>query len=427
MTDRVPFLDLVTPHRELKTELVSVFTSALHNAAFVGGASVDEFERAFAQYCGVEFAVGVSNGTDALKFALLAAGVAPGDAVITVPNTFAATVEAILQAGARPLFVDVKPRTLNMDVVALRNYLDSNCRIDDHRGCLVTRAHGLRVKAIVPVHLFGQPADMDPILELSARYQLEVIEDACQAHGARYFSEKSKSWHTAGSIGTAAAFSFYPGKNLGACGEAGAVTTHDERIAQRIRMLRDHGQPQKYYHEVEGFNGRLDAIQAGILGVKLKHLAAWNDSRRQIAKIYDEFLSLCDDVVLTSTPSWAQPVFHLYVIRVPYRDELRAHLSRAQIDTGIHYPIPLHLQAAFVHLGYQAGDFPVTETAAAQIVSLPMWPQLRKPQQQRVCEEIRRFIRARKTSKVISRDASLDAGELHHPAGEPPAANEARL
>ena len=392
MTERVPFLDLVTPHRELEAELVSVFTSAVRNAAFVGGAAVDDFERAFAQYCGAKSAIGVSNGTDALKLALLAAGVGKGDAVITVPNSFAATPEAILQTGARPIFVDVDACTLNMSVPELQKYLESHCRIDGRGGNLVTRTGRLRVKAIIPVHLFGQTADMDPILELAARYRMMVIEDACQAHGARYFSAKEGRWRSAGSMGTAAAFSFYPGKNLGACGEAGAVTTNDEQIARGIRMLRDHGQAKKYYHEVEGFNGRLDAIQAAILSVKLRHLAVWNRSRREVAKVYQELMTPPPEgVVLPSVPSWAEPVFHLYVIRTPDRDRLQSHLADAHIDTGIHYPIPLHLQTAFQNLGYRAGDFPVTEAAAEQILSLPMWPGLHRVQQERIVEEIRQF------------------------------------
>ncbi|HTS05643.1 MAG TPA: DegT/DnrJ/EryC1/StrS family aminotransferase [Candidatus Eisenbacteria bacterium] len=391
-TSKIPFLDLVAPHSELEAELVAVFQTALRNAAFIGGPAVERFERNFAEFCGTKFAVGVSNGTDALKFALLAAGIGPGDAVVTVPNTFAATVEAILQAGAQPEFVDIDPRTFNMDVPRLEEYLDEQCDIDETSGSLVSRRSGKRVAAIIPVHLYGQMADMDPILELAERYDMKVIEDACQAHGARYFSRRLDSWRTAGSMGTAAAFSFYPGKNLGACGEAGAVTTNDPEIARSVRMLRDHGQPRKYYHDIEGFNGRLDAIQAGILDVKLKHLADWNKLRQAAADTYRElFSSGPEGVILPFVPAWSEPVYHLFVIRTEERDALQAHLASAQIDTGIHYPIPLHLQAAFRSLGYRNGDFSVTEGAAAQILSLPMYPQLRSEQQERIVEAIAEF------------------------------------
>ena len=266
MNQSIPFLDLATPHQELKEELTEVFTKSLDIGGFVGGPMVEQFEREFAAFCDAERCVGVSNGTDALRFAFIAAGIKPGDTVVTVPNTFIATTEAISQAGARPDFVDIDERTYNMDPEKLREYLETQCCLDD--GALKNRKTGLRVAAVVPVHLYGQMADMDPILELAERYKLIVIEDACQAHGAQYFSKKENRWRKAGSMGVAAAFSFYPGKNLGACGEGGAVTTNDVEIDRKIRTLRDHGQSKKYYHDVEGYNGRLDAIQAGILSVK---------------------------------------------------------------------------------------------------------------------------------------------------------------
>jgi dTDP-4-amino-4,6-dideoxygalactose transaminase len=389
--NRIPFLDLIAPHTELEAELVAVFRTALKKAAFIGGPAVEGFERNFAEFCGTRFAVGVSNGTDALKFALLAAGIGRDDVVITVPNTFAATVEAILQTGAQPEFVDIDPRTFNMDVRQLEEYLDNQCEIDGTTGSLVSRRSGGRIAAIIPVHLYGQTADMDPILKLAERYNLKVIEDACQAHGARYFSRRLDSWRTAGSMGIAGAFSFYPGKNLGACGEAGAVSTDDPEIAQMVRMLRDHGQPRKYYHDIEGFNGRLDAIQAGILDVKLGHLTSWNKSRQAAADIYRELFSSGLEGVIPFVPSWSEPVYHLYVIRTQNRDGLQAHLASANIDTGIHYPIPLHVQAAFSSLGYHLGDFPVTEKAAAQILSLPMYPQLRRDQQEWVVDSVSEF------------------------------------
>ena len=261
--NKIPFLDLVTPHAELKDELCEVFSTALETAGFIGGPMVQGFEQDFAQFCEAAHCVGVGSGTDALRFALIAVGVGAGDAVITVPNTFIATSEAISQAGARPVFVDIDEATYNMDPERLRGYLETQCDCDPKTGVLSDRKTGSRVTAVIPVHLYGQMADMDAILELAEKYNLIVIEDACQAHGAEYFSRKQNRWCKAGSMGVAAAFSFYPGKNLGACGEAGAVTTNDAELAQKIRMLRDHGQAQKYYHDMEGYNGRLDSIQAG--------------------------------------------------------------------------------------------------------------------------------------------------------------------
>jgi dTDP-4-amino-4,6-dideoxygalactose transaminase len=391
-TNRIPFLDLVTPHQELRGELVDIFTSALDTAGFIGGPVVETFERQFAAFCDVSECVGVSSGTDALRFALMAAGAGDGDIVVTVPNTFIATTEAISQAGARPVFVDIDERTYNMNPQSLREYLEGECDIDGDTGCLVDRRLGRRVAAVVPVHLYGQSADMDPILELADEYNLLVIEDACQAHGAEYFSQKRQCWKKAGSMGRAAAFSFYPGKNLGACGEAGAVTTNDAELAKKIRMLRDHGQAKKYYHDVEGYNGRLDAIQAGILKVKLQHLAAWNEQRRQSATLYGELLGSTAGVTLPVAPAWSKAVYHLYVIRVEDRAGLQEHLAGADIGTAIHYPVPLHLQKAYGRLGYQAGDFPVAERCAVEIVSLPMFPGLRKKDQIRVADAVQSFV-----------------------------------
>lgn len=383
--NRIPFLDLVTPHEQLEEELVSVFRSALSSAGFIGGPMVEGFEQDFAKYCDTTYCVGVGSGTDALRFALMAAGVRDGDLVITVPNTFIATTEAISQAGARPVFVDVDEDTYNMDPDKLQEYLELECYVDAEKGGVIDRKLKRRVAAVVPVHLYGQPADMDPIIELAERYNMIVIEDACQAHGAEYFSKKANRWKRAGSIGLAAAFSFYPGKNLGACGEAGAVTTNDPEVAQKIRMLRDHGQAQKYYHRLEGYNGRLDAIQAGILQVKLKHLTTWNKQRRNAAQRYEELLSWAKaEIGLPCEPSWARAVYHLYVIRVANRTELQRCLSEVNIGTGIHYPVPLHMQKAYDWLGYGPGNFPVTERAVTELLSLPMYPGLRGEQQSRV-------------------------------------------
>jgi dTDP-4-amino-4,6-dideoxygalactose transaminase len=391
-TNRIPFLDLVTPHQELKEELCAVFEGALQSGGFIGGPMVEDFERDFAAFCDSRHCVGVGSGTDALRFALIAAGVKPGDNVVTVPNTFIATTEAISQAGARPAFVDIDERTYNMDPEKLRAYLELECAPDD-RGRPVHRVTGQRVAVVVPVHLYGQMCDMDAILELARIHNFTVIEDACQAHGAEYFSRKENRWRKAGSMGRAAAFSFYPGKNLGACGEAGAVTTGDAELAHTVRMLRDHGQAKKYYHEIEGYNGRLDAIQAGILRVKLRYLSLWNENRRECASRYgDLFSTVRDNIQPPYEPSWSRAVYHLYVARVGDRDELRAHLERSGVATGIHYPIPLHLQSAYRTSGYIAGDFPASERIASQVLSLPLYPQLQLDQQRQVVHKMTEFL-----------------------------------
>lgn len=382
----IPFLDLVTPHVELEAELVEVFKKALHTAGFVGGAAVESFEKAFAEFCGAKHSVAVNSGTDALRFAIMGAGVQAGDVIVTVPNTFIATTEAISQAGAVPEFVDIDEQTYNMSVSALREYLETKCAHENGRH--VSKRSGRPVAAILPVHLYGQMADMDAILDLAEQYGLIVIEDACQAHGAEYFSRKHNRWMKAGSIGRAAAFSFYPGKNLGACGEGGAITTNDPDLAQKARMLRDHGSVRKYYHDLEGYNGRLDAIQAGLLHVKLPHLAGWNASRRERAAEYNRLFEGSKDVIAPYEPSWSRAVYHLYVVRVQEREQFMEHLKNAGIGTAIHYPIPLHLQKAYASLNYHKDDFPVAERVAPEIVSLPMFPQLAPEQQARVVSEI---------------------------------------
>ena len=395
----VPFLDLITPHVELERELTEVFHKALHTAGFIGGAMVEDFEKAFAEFCEATHSIAVSSGTDALRFALMAAGVTLGDVVVTVPHTFIATTEAISQAGALPEFVDIDERTYNLSPEKLQDYLDQCSR--DKSGKLISRRSGRPVTAIVPVHLYGQMADMDAILALAEEFKLIVIEDACQAHGAEYFSKKQNRWMKVGSMGRAAAFSFYPGKNLGACGEAGAVTTNDAALAAKIKMVRDHGQAKKYYHDMEGYNGRLDAIQAGLLHVKLLHLAKWNAERRKRAAEYNRLLSPMDNAVtLPFEPSWSRAVYHLYVVRNADRESLMEHLKQAGIGTGIHYPIPLHLQKAYAGMNYRKGDFPATEKAAAEIVSLPMFPQLTAKQQSRVAEEILNFTSTRSRKPV---------------------------
>lgn len=396
---KIPFLDLITPHQELEKELLAVVQRAFSNAGFIGGPMVEEFEREFAEFCGAKYCVGVNSGTDALRFAFMAAGVEPGDIVVTVPHTFIATTEAITQAGGRIAFVDIDERSYTMDPKKLRQYLETHCELDGRGGKLVERASKRRVVGIVPVHLYGQTADMDAISEIADKYKLFVIEDACQAHGAEYFSKKDNVWKRAGSMGKAAAFSFYPGKNLGACGEGGAITTNDAEMAKQMKMIRDHGQAKKYYHDMEGYNGRLDSIQAGWLAVKLRHLVKWNDLRRALAHRYHDVLAeVKDEVIVPVEASWTKGVYHLYVVRVQDREAFQTYLADAGIATGIHYPIPLHLQKAYQHLGHKKGDFPVTERVAEEIVSLPMFPQLTRAQQDEVATRVKEFA----TSRVVS-------------------------
>jgi dTDP-4-amino-4,6-dideoxygalactose transaminase len=323
---------------------------------------------------------------------------------VTVPNTFIATTEAISQVGAHPDFVDVDERTYTLDPVRLREYLEDKCTFDAAAGKTIHRASGRPVSAVIPVHLYGQMADMDPIMDLAANFNLLVIEDACQAQGAAYFSERQQRWLTAGSIGQAAAFSFYPGKNLGACGEAGAITTDDEKIAARCRMLREHGQSKKYFHEIEGYNGRLDAIQAAFLRVKLRHLDRWNEERRARAWMYGELFAEAEGLVTPYVPKWSRPVFHLYVVQVAARDRLASDLNAVGIGSGIHYPVPLHLSPAYASLGFRAGQYPISERAAERILSLPMFPSLTSEAQRRVGEAVKRSVE-RVESAVLARRA----------------------
>lgn len=402
----IPFLDLITPHVELEEELTALFRNVLHTAGFIGGPLVENFETAFAEFCETRYAIAVSSGTDALRFAIMACGVQPGDVVLTVPNTFIATTEAITQSRAIPEFIDIDERTYNLSVPMLQRYVQKEC-IRDKSGKLISLRSGRPVTAVIPVHLYGQMADMDPIHEVAEQYGMTVIEDACQAHGAEYFSTKHKQWMRAGSMGRAAAFSFYPGKNLGACGEAGAITTNDPALAAKMKMLRDHGQHKKYYHDLEGYNGRLDALQAGVLHTKLKHLKSWNAQRRSKAADYNRLLAECEGVCLPWEPTWSHGVYHLYVIRTNDRDGMMKHLKEAGIGTAIHYPVPLHLQKAYLSLNYSAGDFPVTESISAEIISLPIFPQLTLAQQERVTAEIASF-----TAKIVCKHAEIDSTRL---------------
>ncbi|NLE01038.1 MAG: DegT/DnrJ/EryC1/StrS family aminotransferase [Fibrobacter sp.] len=386
----IPFLDLVSQHRELKDELLAVCSQAFDTAGFIGGSMVSSFENEFAQYCGTKYCVAVNSGTDALRFAYLAAGIKPGDLVLTVPNTFIATTESISQTGATPVFIDMNDKTFNIDTDKLKEYLQTQCERKD--GAVVDKKRNRPVTAIVPVHLYGQCADMDTIQEIADEYNLLVFEDACQAHGAKYFSKKDNVWKTAGSMSVAASFSFYPGKNLGACGEGGAVTTNDEKIAQFIRQIRDHGQAQKYYHDMEGYNGRLDAIQCGILSIKLKKLPLWTELRQTAAKIYNELLKEIPGIITPFEPEWSKAVYHLYVIRTQNREALQKILADNGVATALHYPVPLHLQKAYEGVGYKKGDFPVAEKAAVEILSLPMYPGLTREQQVYVVDAMKKAV-----------------------------------
>ncbi|MBP1712312.1 MAG: DegT/DnrJ/EryC1/StrS aminotransferase [Deltaproteobacteria bacterium] len=393
---QVPFLDLKTPHIKMEEELLSVVRDCLRNASFIGGKYVTGFEKEFARFCEARYCIGVNSGTDALRFALMAAGIGPGDEVITVPNTFIATTEAITQAGAGIAFVDIDEKTYNMDPNKLDEYLKK--RFNSSTSARQRGGTGSRPRAVIPVHLYGQPADMDAIKQVADRFELIVIEDACQAHGAQYFSGKENKWKKTGSMGLAAAFSFYPGKNLGACGEGGAVTTNDELIANKIRMIRDHGQAKKYYHDLEGYNGRLDAIQAGLLGIKLKSLPEWNEKRRQNAAFYTKYFSqppTSCPLLPPFIPDWAKPVFHLYIARVAQREKLQAYLNENGIGTGLHYPVPVHLQKAYQGKGYKEGDYPITEKVSKEIISLPMFPELTKEQIGFVVEKINDFYKGK--------------------------------
>jgi dTDP-4-amino-4,6-dideoxygalactose transaminase len=383
---KVPFLDLKAQYKQIEHEVLPLVTEAMENGMFIGGPNVEGFEKEFVEFCNSKYCIGVNSGTDALRFALMASGVGPGDEVITVPNTFIATTEAISQVGATPVFVDIDENTCNMDPEKLNAFIEQKCTFDQSTSKLINQSTGSPVKAVIPVHLYGQTADMDPIMEIARKRGLHVIEDACQAHGAKYKN------NAAGSMAAAGCFSFYPGKNLGAYGEGGAVVTHDEKIAAEIRMIRDHGQNKKYFHTMEGYNGRLDAIQAAVLRVKLKRLAAWNESRNDHAAYYNELLSDVPGIEFAKVADNAESVYHLYVIMVDDRDALQQFLGDKGIATGLHYPMPLHLQKAYDHLGYKEGDFPVTERTAKRLLSLPMYPELTRDQIKYVTDCIKKFI-----------------------------------
>jgi len=365
MQIKVPFLDLKSHHAPLLSEFNGAIQEVIDEGAFAGGPFVARFEADFAAYCDCPHAIGVGSGTEALWLSLLALGVGPGDDVITVPNTFMATAEAISYCGARPVFVDVDERTYTMDPTMLE------------------KAVTAETKAIIPVHLFGQPADMDPIMEVARKHGLFVIEDACQAHGAEYRGRK------VGTLADAACFSFYPGKNLGAFGEAGAVVTGNAELQEKIRILRDHGQVRKYYHSMVGWNCRMDGIQAAVLRIKLRHLERCNELRRSHAAHYDRGLNGTDEVVAPAHAAWVRHVYHIYAIRVKDRDKVMRLLAEKGVGSGVHYPVPVHLQDTYRSLGYERGTFRIAERCATEFVSLPMFPELTSAQVEIVIEAVK--------------------------------------
>lgn len=366
-TQKIPFVDLGSQYRSIADEVRAAIEPVMATTRFILGLEVKQFEQEFAAYCGAQHGVGVASGTDALYLALCALGVGPGDEVITQTNTFIATPLSISYTGARPVLVDCDPKTYQIDVKQ------------------VEAAITPRTKAVIPVHLYGQPADMDAILAVAKRHNLRVIEDACQAHGAEYRGKR------VGAFGDAAAFSFYPGKNLGAYGDAGAITTNSEALATKLRAMREYGQAAKYHHDFRGFNSRLDTLQAAILRVKLKYLSDWTAARQRAAAAYAVALKRVG-VEPPAQVSYGTHVWHLYIIQVGNRAKVQEQLAAAGVATGIHYPIPVHLQKAYADLGYKRGSFPVAEAAADRILSLPMFPELTQEQVDYVAENLKRCL-----------------------------------
>lgn len=399
---RIPLVDLKSQYEEIKGEIQEAINRVLDNSAFILGEEVTKFEEEFAKYCNTKYAIGTSSGTSALHLALLSAGIGKGDEVITTPYTFTATVETIIHCGAKPVFIDIDPRNYNIDPEKVRGFLETKCIPDEKTGQPTNRLTGKLVKAIIPVHLYGQPADLDPILELAKRYNLKIIEDACQAHGAQYKGKSkitlnSELGRRVGSIGDIGCFSFYPGKNLGAYGDGGMVVTNDGKIVAKIRMLRDHGRKGKYEHLIVGYNYRLDALQATILRVKLKYLDEWSEKRRRNAAIYNELLKE-SDVTIPYEEEYVRHVYHLYVIRIKRRDRIYKFLQERGIACGIHYPLALHFQRAYHSLGYKKGDFPVAERCAQEVISLPIYPELKRNQIEYVAKTLKEGL----TKKVLN-------------------------
>jgi len=375
---QVPFVDLGAQYRTIEGEIGEATSRVIQQSDFILGREVSLFEEEFAAFCEAKYAIGVDSGTSALELALRAYDIGPGDEVITAANSFIASALAISHAGARPILVDVDPSTYTVDVSAIEKAITP------------------RTKAVIPVHLYGHPAHMNPIRELADKHGLVIIEDACQAHGTRYKGRR------AGSLGHAAAFSFYPGKNLGAYGDGGIVVTNDRGIARRLEMLRNYGQKEKYQHLFRGYNRRLDTLQAAVLRVKLRYLEKWNAARRWNAVLYHKFLDGCGLLLPGEAPG-AESVWHLYVIRAEQRDALKEHLISRGISASIHYPIPIHVQPAYLDLGYKKGDFPVTESCAHQVLSLPMYAEISQDQIEYVAKTIRNFLSVRQDNRLVSK------------------------
>jgi dTDP-4-amino-4,6-dideoxygalactose transaminase len=368
MDNKIPYLDLPAQLRPLRKEIDAAIARTIDNCSFCLGPDVAQFEKDFAKFIGAEHCVGFNSGTSALHVAMLLLGVGPGDEVITTPFTFVATSWAISYVGAKPVFVDVDDATFNLDPK------------------LVERAITPRTKAVMPVHLYGHPFDLDPILAMCRKHKLPLVEDTAQAHGAKY---KGK---TVGTFGEISCFSFYPGKNLGACGEGGALVTNNPAFDKRARALREHGSTVRYYHDEVGYNYRMEGFQGAVLGVKLKHLAKWTAVRRRVAHRYHELLA-DTPLQLPREAAWAESVYHLYVVRHPHRDDLKKHLEANGVGCALHYPLPLHLQKCYTSLGHKPGDFPVAEKAARECLSLPIFPELTDPQIQRVVTVIKEFFK----------------------------------
>jgi len=365
----IPFVDLKAQYNSIKEEIDKAIEKILHSSSFIMGEEMNRFEEEFAGFCRAKYAIGVANGSDALFLALKACEIKGGDEVITVPHTFISTTEAITQVGAKIIFIDIDPKTYTIDISKIEAKISE------------------KTKAIIPVHLYGQAVDMDPILIFAKKYNLKIIEDAAQAHGAEYKERM------VGSIGDVSCFSFYPGKNLGAYGDAGMVVTNNAVIAEKIKLLRNHGRiDKKYKHRLEGYSSRLDDLQAAILRVKLRYLDQWNERRRKNAEKYSEYLHNEDGITTPFEAEYAKHVYHLYVIRTSDRDRIREELKSKGISTGIHYPIPLHLQKAYQYLNYKKNDFPVTEKYCRKILSLPMFPELTEGQICKVCGVIKKFL-----------------------------------
>ena len=367
MTEGIPYLDLKAQLRPIRAQVDAAIARALDNCSFCLGPDVAQFEKDFARFCNTEHCLAMNSGTSALHIAMLLLGVEPGDEVITTPFTFIATSWAISYCGAKPVYVDIDDVTLNLDPR------------------LVERAITPRTKVILPVHLYGMPCDLDPLLAISRRHKIPLVEDAAQAHGAKYKGKR------VGTFGDIACFSFYPAKNLGAAGEGGALVTNHAEYALRARALREHGSRVRYQHDEIGYNYRMEGIQGAVLGVKLKHLAEWHLARRRVAIQYHELLAdttLC----LPLEPAYAESAWHLYTVRHPQRDALKAYLDTHGIGNAVHYPVPLHLQKAYARLGYEAGDFPIAERAAREVISLPMYAELTEAQMKRVADMVARFL-----------------------------------